>query len=402
MPCSSATRATTRSATSTAFSPGFLVICSVTAGCSPLARAGPDVARGLRRAVEHLRPRRARTPAGRRSVPTTRLAHVGGRFEVVAGLDHHLAVVAHEAARRAATTLASCSALRTSSADDAVRVHAVGVQQHAHRAPGPAERLHLARAGHALQLDLGGVRDALQLVGAALRVLAPQRQRHHRHVVDALGLDDRLDRCRRSGDTQSRFELIVSYRRTSASVCGTPTLNCTVSTAMPGRDTEYTCSMPVICASTCSAGVATSASTSRAEAPGNGTKHVRHGDVDLRLFLARRDRHGEQAEQERHQRQQRRELRVPGRSARCGRRCPCVEALRARAAIPALIGSSATRSPGFRPASTSTDAFVARAAQANLAHVRAALLVHARRPPVTSLRCAPPPRAAPAAAARGR
>ena len=75
----------------------------------------------------------------------------------------------------------------------------------------------------------------------------------------------------RLGDTQSRFELTVLYRRTSASVCGTPTLNCTVSTAMPGRDTEYTCSMPLICASTCSAGVATSVSTSRAEAPGNGT-----------------------------------------------------------------------------------------------------------------------------------
>src|SRR5512147_692133 len=53
---------------------------------------------------------------------------------------------------------------------------------------------------------------------------------------------------------------------------GTPTLNCTVSTAMPGRDTENTCSTPAISARTCSAGRVTSASTSRAEAPGNGTK----------------------------------------------------------------------------------------------------------------------------------
>jgi hypothetical protein len=37
LPFSSAARATTRSATSTAFSPGFFVTCSVTAGNSPFA-----------------------------------------------------------------------------------------------------------------------------------------------------------------------------------------------------------------------------------------------------------------------------------------------------------------------------------------------------------------------------
>ena len=40
------------------------------------------------------------------------------------------------------------------------------------------------------------------------------------------------------GDTQSLFELMVSYRRTSAWVRSSPTLNCTVSTAMPGLVTE--------------------------------------------------------------------------------------------------------------------------------------------------------------------
>ncbi|MBV6410514.1 MAG: hypothetical protein GAKPKEKM_01330 [Rhodocyclaceae bacterium] len=43
-------------------------------------------------------------------------------------------------------------------------------------------------------------------------------------------------------------------------------------TAMPGRETEYTCSMPAMRESTCSAGRATRFSTSRAEAPGKGTK----------------------------------------------------------------------------------------------------------------------------------
>ncbi len=37
---------------------------------------------------------------------------------------------------------------------------------------------------------------------------------------------------------QSWFEYMALYSRTSASVRGSPTLNCTVSTPMPGRDTE--------------------------------------------------------------------------------------------------------------------------------------------------------------------
>ena len=70
--------------------------------------------------------------------------------------------------------------------------------------------------------------------------------------------------------SQSAFELTVSYSRTRASMRGTPTLYCTVRTARPGRETEVTCSMPEICASTCSAGPATICSTLRTEAPGKG------------------------------------------------------------------------------------------------------------------------------------
>ena len=40
---------------------------------------------------------------------------------------------------------------------------------------------------------------------------------------------------------------------------------------------------------------------------GEGDQHVGHRHVDLRLFLARRDQHGEDAEQQRDQRQQRRQ-----------------------------------------------------------------------------------------------
>jgi len=76
----------------------------------------------------------------------------------------------------------------------------------------------------------------------------------------------------RSAGSQSWLALSTSYRRTSASVRGTPTLNCTVSTAMPGRATEYVCSMPAIWDSTCSAGRATMFCTSALAAPGNGIR----------------------------------------------------------------------------------------------------------------------------------
>ncbi len=75
-----------------------------------------------------------------------------------------------------------------------------------------------------------------------------------------------------SGGSQSRCDRIVSCRRTTASLRGTPTLNWTVTIACPGRDTDHTCSRPWICDSTCSAGMATSCSTSAADAPGNGTR----------------------------------------------------------------------------------------------------------------------------------
>ena len=43
---------------------------------------------------------------------------------------------------------------------------------------------------------------------------------------------------------------------------------------------------------------------------GEGNQHIGHGDVDLRLFFARRHQHGKRAEQQGHQRQQRRNVRA--------------------------------------------------------------------------------------------
>src|SRR5690554_1170346 len=70
---------------------------------------------------------------------------------------------------------------------------------------------------------------------------------------------------------QSWFEYTWLYNRTRASWRAMPTSNCTVITAWPWRDTEYTCSTPLISLITCSAGVAIALSTSRVLAPGIAT-----------------------------------------------------------------------------------------------------------------------------------
>ena len=70
---------------------------------------------------------------------------------------------------------------------------------------------------------------------------------------------------------QSRLEYTALYKRTMASLRGTPTLYCTVKMATPGRDTEYKCSTPSISPNTCSIGEATRCSICEALAPGAGT-----------------------------------------------------------------------------------------------------------------------------------
>jgi hypothetical protein len=66
------------------------------------------------------------------------------------------------------------------------------LEQHADRASRSADRGHLARARHALELRFQRVGDAFDLEGATFVIVGPQRERDDRHVVDALGLHERL------------------------------------------------------------------------------------------------------------------------------------------------------------------------------------------------------------------
>ena len=87
---------------------------------------------------------------------------------------------------------AACSIRFRSAAERPCALSLSGSSRTCTTRPGPADRRHLARAGHALQLDLDRVGDPLEVVGAALGILRPQRQRDDRDVVDALRLDQRL------------------------------------------------------------------------------------------------------------------------------------------------------------------------------------------------------------------
>ncbi len=98
------------------------------------------------------------------------------RYEV-AGLHRHVA----------------CLQRKTQRIDrQAVRRKTLRVEPHVHDPVRPANRVDVSRPGHAFDLGFDGMRNALQLVGAACVIFGPQRNRHRRHVVDSFRLNQRL------------------------------------------------------------------------------------------------------------------------------------------------------------------------------------------------------------------
>ena len=121
-----------------------------------------------------------------------KLAHVGGRFQLVAGFDHDGFVIAHQHACRCGH-VGRLQRVFDVQRGDTERRQPIRVQLHAQHAARPADRVHFTCSGHALEFDLRRVRDAFDVISAAIRRIAPHRQRDDRHIVDALGLDDRIE-----------------------------------------------------------------------------------------------------------------------------------------------------------------------------------------------------------------
>ncbi len=178
-----------------------------------------------------------------------------------------------------------------------------------HDVVGSADRVDIARSRHALDFSLERMGNALQFMGAPLLILRPQRQGDRGNVIDAFRFDDRLQHtgARRhpvlvrvhgvvephdgSGAILTHLVLDGQHRHagTRHRVRMLDALDLGQHLFERNRDEVF----DLDCTS----------ARERHE-------DVRKGHVDLRFFLARRDRHGEQAHEQPRQRQQRRDLGV--------------------------------------------------------------------------------------------
>ena len=177
-----------------------------------------------------------------------------------------------------------------------------------HGASGSAYRSDLARSGDALEIALDAVGNALEVEGADRGVFAEQRERHDRHVVDALGLDQRIEDAEALGQPIGiRIDRVVEAHQGLGAADSRLVLHRHDGEARPGDRhhvldagdlrqhlfrwrSHHLLHVPRRCA-------------------GKWNQHVRHRHVDLRLFLARRHEDREDAQEKRGDREQRRDLR---------------------------------------------------------------------------------------------
>ena len=190
-----------------------------------------------------------------------------------------------------------------------VGIELVDVEQHPHHAAGAAQRGHFARARNPLQLGFHGVRHALQFIGAALAVFGPERERNDRHIVNALGLDQRLTHIQftRQPVAVGVDGVIQPHQRFGAR-------NADLELRRDDGHAWLGHRIHMVQALNLRDHLLGRRGHQHFHIPGRRARkrnqHVGHGDVDLRLFLARRHQNGKQAEQHRHQCDQRGELRM--------------------------------------------------------------------------------------------
>jgi hypothetical protein len=310
----------------------------------------PHVARRRRRAVAHGRDflqvhRPAVAHRDHQLGDVARIAQERPR------LDLHGAVAGEEVADRR-TKIGRLQCLAQVRDRHAVDREAARIDLDQDRAAGATDRRDLARSGHALQIDLDAVRDALEVERARRAVAAPQRERNDRHVVDAFRLDDRrthaqafrqpvgvgVDRVvqahQRLGARHAHLELHGDDRHAGS------------------RHREHVLDARDLREDLLRRYRDHALDVLRRGA-GKGNEDVGHRDVDLGLLLARRHDHRERAQEQRDQRKQRRDLRgleVRRDAARDaeGRLHGGPHIARA-----AACGSSTTRSPADSPLRTS-------------------------------------------------
>ena len=191
------------------------------------------------------------------------------------------------------------------------------VQPHLHGPAGPANGLHLARAGHALEFGLHRMGHLLQR-HAGQRLAAPQRDAQHRHIVNAFGFDNR-----RQGAQVTRQPVLVGIEHVIQAHQGFGAGHANLELHGQQGQTGARHRVGVLNAGNLAqrllGGPGHHVLHILAAGPRKGNQHIGHGHIDLGLFFTRGHQHGKQAHQQGHQRQQGREgigLKSRGNAAR--------------------------------------------------------------------------------------
>ena len=188
-------------------------------------------------------------------------------------------------------------------------VHTTGsqtrrVQINVHRTARAANGLHLTHAGRGLQFRLHRVGNGLQF-RRWQAVFAPKGDGNHRHIINALGFDNR-----RQGAQFTWHPILVGIEHVVKTNqrfrAGHPhlELNGQYGQSRPGHGVGVLDACNLTQHLLGGLGhhvlhVGTAGSRKR-------NQHIGHGDVDLRLFFPRRHHDGKKPQQQGHQGQQRR------------------------------------------------------------------------------------------------
>ena len=332
-------------------------------------RRGSGTCRGCRRVVRPIGQAVPDQPAGRRGTVAHRRhvlqenrlagAHADDEFahfarvgQEAAGLHGHRAVAAQQVADRRARVRRLQRAAQVGDGD-AGAGHSHRVEFDHHHPARAADRGDIASAGHALDLGLDTVGDAFEVVGAGLRIAREQREGNDGDVVDALGLDQRLEHAQATGQPvgMAADGVVQPDQRLGARHADLE-LHGQDRNARP-RDRHHVLDprdpgQHLFCRR------GHHLLDLAHRGPREGDHHVGHGDVDLRLFLARRDHHREDAQQQGNQCQQRRDLGALEKAGDATGNAHGVGVGHDQRTCEAAWGSMATRSLADTPLSTST------------------------------------------------
>ena len=273
--------------------------------CALPDHAVPHQAGGRRRAIAQLG-----HIAQKHRVPLAhghhQIGHLAGAGQIRAGFERQGPVALQQIAQGRALVGALQGAAQVVHGD-AQGGQPGRVQLHLHGMARAAQGAHLARAGHALELQLQAVGHALEVVGTDGGVGAVQGQADDGHIIDALGFDQGFDHAQARGQPvavaahgvvqahqglgarHAHLELHGDHGQARARHRADMLGACHLGQHLLGRRGH-----PLL-----DIGHAGTR---------EGNQHIGHGDVDLGLFLTRGDQHGEQAQQQRHQSQQGRDL----------------------------------------------------------------------------------------------